>query len=146
MIEYYDLYEGTLTLGTAGTALAVSSQVRACSVEVSENVTTRAAVPVLSGEEIPEGTSETYAYTLVGSFLQDLAESGVIDWSWLHKGTPQAFSFVPSTAEGRRVSGVLKPVPLKIGGDVAKPDAGEPPSSDFSWRIVGEPVFGDVAP
>lgn len=146
MIETYDLFDGTLTLGTAGTALAVSSQVRACTLTPTENVTTREAIPVLSGEEIPETSSETYSYVLGGTFLQDLAESGVIDWSWQHKGTPQAFNFVPNTAQGRKVSGILKPVPLVIGGDVQKPGAGDPPTADFSWRCVGEPDFGDVAP
>lgn len=145
MIETYDLFDGTLTLGTAGTALAVSSQVRACTLTPTENVNTREAIPVLSGEEIAETTTETYTYVLGGTFLQDLAASGVIDWSWQHKGTPQAFTFVPNTAKGRKVEGILKPVPLVIGGDVARPNTGEPPTADFSWRCVGEPDFENVA-
>lgn len=144
-IETYDLFEGTLTLGTAGTALAVSSQVRNCRVEVSENVTTREAIPVLSGEEIPETSAETFTYVLAGTFLQDLAASGVIDWSWTHKGTEQAFTFVPATSKGRKVEGLLKPVPLTIGGDVQRPNTGEPPTADFSWRCVGSPGFEAVA-
>lgn len=145
-IQTYDLFEGTLNLGALGTALAVSSQVRSCTLTVTENVTTREAIPVLSGEEIPETSTETYSYALSGSFLQDLAASGVIDWSWTHKGTPQDFEFIPATAKGRRVVGVLKPVPLNIGGDVQKPNAGDPPASDFTWRCVGEPDFDAVAP
>lgn len=145
-IQTYDLFEGTLNLGASGTALAVSSQVRNCRIEVAENVTTREAIPVLSGEEIPETSSETYTFTLAGTFLQDLAASGVIDWSWQHKGTEQEVEFVPSTAAGRSVSGIIKPVPLQIGGDVQRPNAGDPPTSDFSWRFVGEPDFGPVGP
>jgi hypothetical protein len=140
-IKTYDLGPGTLTLGTADTALAVSSQVRSCKVKASENVTTREAIPVLSGEEIAETSSETFSFTLEGKFLQDLEAGGVVDWSWLNKGTAQAFSFVPSTAKGREVEGFVKPVPLDIGGDVVKPGAGDPPDADFVWRCVGEPSF-----
>lgn len=144
MIEFYELYEGTLNLGAAGTALSASSQVRNVVVEVSENVTTRAAIPVLSGEEIPESSAETFSHVLSGTFIQDLSAGGVVDWSWQHKGTEQAFELVPTTAGARKVSGILKPVPLSIGGDVARPGEADPPGADFTWRIVGTPVFGDV--
>ncbi|WP_408898644.1 hypothetical protein ACJ5H2_05925 [Nocardioides sp. R1-1] len=145
-IETYQLGPGTLTLGALGSALSVSSQVRSCAVETSENVTTRPAIPVLSGEKIAETSSETFSHVLTGTFLQDLAAGGVVDWSWQHRGTEQPFTFVPATAEGREVSGILKPVPLKVGGDVENEGEGDPPSADFSWRIIGAPTFGAVAP
>lgn len=146
MIEFYELYEGTLELGAAGTALAVSSQVRNVTVEPSENVTTRAAIPVLSGEEIPESSAETFSFVVKGTFIQDLTAGGVVDWSWQNAGTPQAFRLVPTTAGAREVVGVLKPVPLIIGGDVARPGEADPPGADFTWRCVGTPTFGAVAP
>lgn len=143
-INTYDLFEGTLTLGAG--PLAVSGQVTACRVEVTENVTTTQAVPVLSGEELPETSTETFSYVLAGTFLQDLIAGGVQDWSWINKGTPQPFVFVPNTALARKVEGNVKPVPLQIGGDVARPGAGDPPSADFSWRMTEEPTFGPVGP
>lgn len=143
-VNTYDLFEGTLTLGSG--PLAVAGQVTACRVEVTENVTETEAIPVLSGEELPASSSETFSYVLAGTFLQDLIAGGVQDWSWINKGTEQPFTFVPNTALGREVAGTLKPVPLQVGGDVARPGAGDPPSADFSWRCVGEPTFGDVAP
>lgn len=146
MINFYELYEGTLELGAAGTALAVSSQVRNVTVEPSENVTTRAAIPVLSGEEIPESSAETFSFVVKGTFIQDLAAGGVVDWSWQNAGTPQAFRLVPTTAGAREVVGVLKPVPLIIGGDVARPGEADPPEAAFTWRCVGTPTFDAVGP
>lgn len=146
-IKTTHLGPGILTLGAG--ALAVSGQITNCRIEVSESVTTTDPIPVLSGEELAGSEKVDHAYVLAGGLLQDLDAGGVIDWSWTNKGTPQPFTFVPSTAAGRQVAGITTPVPITIGGDVtgtaAKP--GEPARADFSWRCKGgdvAPVFGDV--
>lgn len=131
---------GTLTLGTG--PLDVSAQLTSCRVNPSENVTTGDAVKVLSGEELQADESVDFTYTLEGNLLQDLDAAGVVDWSWAEAGTEQEFTFVPNTAEGRQVSGILKPVPLAIGGDEVERRM----ASDFTWRCVGTPIFGAVAP
>lgn len=126
---------GTLTLGAG--AAEFNAQVTSCKITPSENVETTDSIKVLSGEVLDGDSSETFSYVLEGSFLQDLgAVAGVVAWSWANKGTEQPFVFTPNTAAGVSVEGVLKPVPLGIGGDEV--DAG-PMSSDFSWRCVGEP-------
>ena len=131
---------GTLTLGTG--ALEVASQLTSCRVNVSENVETGDKVKVLSGEELAADESVDFTYTLEGNFLQDLAAAGVVDWSWTNAGTEQEFTFVPNTARGRQVSGIVKPVPVSIGGD----EVDARMASDFTWRVIGTPVFGAVAP
>jgi hypothetical protein len=129
---------GTLTLGVG--AMEVNAQLTAASVVPSENVTTTDAIKVLSGEELAGDDSASYTFTLEGTFLQDLgAVSSVVDWSWTNMGTEQPFVFTPNTAAGVDVSGVLTPVPLRVGGDEV--DAG-PMASDFTWRIKGTPELG----
>lgn len=131
---------GLLVLGTG--PLDVSAQLTSCRVNPSENVETGEAVKVLSGEELAAEESVTFTYTLEGNFLQDLQAAGVVAWSWDNAGTEQAFRFVPSTSRGRQVEGILKPVPLSIGGDEVERRM----ASDFTWRIIGTPVFEAAAP
>lgn len=139
-IASHNLGPGLLTLGSG--PLDVSAQLTSCRVTPSENVTTGEAVKVLSGEELAAEESVDFTYVLEGNLLQDLAAAGVVDWSWTERGTEQEFTFVPNNAAARQVSGILKPVPLSIGGDEVERRM----ASDFTWRIVGDPVFGAVAP
>lgn len=137
-VKSYKLGPGTLTLGAA--PLDVSGQITNCRVEASENVTTIGdALELLSGETLAAEESAAYRFTLAGSLVQDLAANGVIDYTWLNKGLEVPFTFVPSTAEGREVTGVVVPIPLTIGGDVKSR-----PTSDFSWRVIGDPDFDAV--
>lgn len=130
---------GTLTLGPVGTPLEVSSQLTGCKVTPSESVASTEARKVLSGEVLAGSETATFSYVLSGNFLQDTGEvSSVVDWSWAQAGTEQDFVFVPSTAGGSSISGILYPVPLEIGGDEV--DAAEM-ASDFTWRIKGTPVL-----
>lgn len=129
---------GTLTLGAG--ALETSAQLTACRVNPTENVTTREGTVVMSGERIEDESSETYSYTLEGTFLQDLTAAevaSVVAWAWANKGTEQPFAFTPNTAAGVAVNGVVKPVPLGVGGDEVEARM----SSDFTWRCVGEPTL-----
>ena len=124
---------GTLTLGSG--PLDVSLQVTSCRLVTSENVTRTEVVKVLGGEELPATESVTFSQTLAGSFLQDLSAAGVVQWSHDQAGVDNAFSFVPNTARGRKVEGVLSPIPLDFGGEEVE---GAPMSSDFTWRVTGD--------
>lgn len=136
-IVSYKLAQGTLTLGTV--PLDVSGQVTAMVVEASENVTSEDDIPVLSGELL-EGVDEAdYDYRLKGALLQDISAAGVVAWSWANRGTPQPFVFVPDDTSARQVTGNLRPIPLKVGGDV-KARA----TSELDWAIIGTPDFGPV--
>lgn len=130
---------GQLELGSG--PLEVNMQVLSCKVTPSENVTTTEGRKVLSGESTADTEDVDFSYVLEGSFLQDLAAAGVVAWSWDNKGTEQPFRFVPNDVAGRQVQGVLKPVPLSIGGDEVDGDM----ASDFTWRIVGTPDFEAAA-
>ncbi len=130
---------GQLELGAG--PLEVNMQVLSCKVTPSENVTTTEGRKVLSGDSTEDTEDVEFTYVLEGSFLQDLAAGAVVDWSWTNKGTEQAFRFVPNDAAGRQVQGVCKPIPLSIGGDEVDGDM----TSDFTWRIVGQPDF-EAAP
>lgn len=124
---------GTLELGAG--ALAVEQQLTGCKLVPAENVTTDEAIKVLSGDELPESTTESYSWTLQGEFLQSLVTAGVVAWSWANKGTEQPFTFTPNGG-GASFTGVVKPVPLQVGGD----EVGARMRSTFTWRVVGDPV------
>jgi hypothetical protein len=124
---------GTLTLGTG--PLSVAQQLTSCKLVAAEAVETEDALEVVSGEQIPEETTETYSWTLQGEFLQTLVTAGVVAWSWTNKGTEQAFTFEPNGG-GSSFEGTLKPVPLQVGGDEAKKRM----LASFTWRVVGDPT------
>lgn len=137
-VQSYKMGPGTLTLGTAG-AEDVSAQVTNARVEPAEEVTTTDAIPVLSGEEIPAEDDVTHAFTLAGTFLQDITLGGVIDYTWTNAGDTVDFVFIPNTTAARQVSGQCRLVPLTVGGDVKSR-----PTTDFSWKVIGTPTFGAV--
>jgi hypothetical protein len=120
---------GLLTLGSG--PLAVEQQLTGCKLVAAENVTTEEAIKVVSGEEIPEETSETFTWTLQGEFLQSLVTAGVVAWSWANKGA----EFEPNSG-GASFAGTLKPVPLQVGGD----EVDKRMKSTFTWRVVGDPT------
>lgn len=153
-IQTYDLGPGTLKLGSG--PLQIEAQLTNCRVEASEVVTSNEAVPVLSGEEQTSSDRVTHTYTLAGNLFQDIAAGGCIDWSWINKGTPQPFIFIPSTAAARQIKGTTYPVPIQVGGDVTgtATNRGPNPRADFTWRAKGplvagkvtnDPTFGPVA-
>ena len=125
---------GTFSIGSVGTPLDLTAQVTALTVEFSEDV--EDSVPTLSGESL-EGEA-SYPATLSGTLVQDLTEAGMFDYTWTHKGTIVPFTFTPSTAVGRSVTGSVRIAPLNLGGDVKKKN-----TTDFTWAIIGDPVLGD---
>jgi hypothetical protein len=140
-IHHTELGSGTLTLGIG--PLSVEAQLLSCKVVPTENVTTREAKKVLSGELLAESSSATHSATLQGTFLQDLGiAAGVVAWSWANRGTPQAVTFVPNSSVAltpNGVTGFVIPVPLQIGGDDMDADM----EADFTWRFS---EFPDLNP
>lgn len=133
----YKVGPGTLELGAG--PLAVEGQFSNVAVNWSEAVKTTDDIDLLDGSTLDGDENPSYAATLTGTLVQDLAAAGVIEWSWTNKGTEQPFTFVPNTVEGREVSGTLIPVPITIGGD-AKVTA----TAQITWRIKGDPDLADV--
>jgi hypothetical protein len=137
--ESYKVGPGSLELGSG--PLAVSGQFSDVSIQWSESVKTTDDIDLLDGTTLDGDENPSYSATITGSLVQDLSTAGVIAWSWTNKGTEQAFEFVPNTTEDRMVSGTLVPVPIQVGGP-AKQTA----VAQITWRIVGDPVFGDATP
>jgi len=125
---------GVFSIGEVGTPLDLTAQVTALTVEFSEEV--EDSVPTLSGETL-EGAA-SYPATLTGTLVQDLTEAGMFDYTWSNKGSIVPFTFTPSTAAGRTVSGDCRITPLNLGGDVRTKN-----TTEFTWAIIGDPVLGD---
>jgi hypothetical protein len=125
---------GTLTLGETGAELDISCQVTKAAIEWDKNKDDD--VVVLCGDTVAGAT--TYTATISGEVFQDVQDpSGILATSWANKGTETSFTFVPNTAAGTSVAGVLVLDPIKFGGDEPKQNM----RSDFTWSIVGEPVL-----
>lgn len=144
-IASYKMGPGTLKLGTAGVK-DVSTQVTACRVAASENVETEDGLVVLSDDEIPAEDTVTLEWALSGTFVQDLASSGVVEYTWTNAGDWVDFAFVPNTAGDRGITGQCRLIPIDAGGDVRTR-----PTSDFEWKARGpaaasDPVLGDATP
>jgi hypothetical protein len=125
---------GTFSIGSVGTPLDLTAQVTSLRVEFSEEV--EDSVPTLSGESL-EGAA-SYPATLTGTLVQDLTEAGMFDYTWTNKGSIVPFTFTPSTAAGRTVTGECRIAPLNLGGDVRTKN-----TTEFTWAIIGDPVLGD---
>jgi len=137
-ISSYKMGPGSFTIGAA--PLDVSCQVTSLVVTPTENVTTEDAVHVLCGDVLPASDTVDYSFTVGGTVLQDLAAAGVVDYTWTNMGDEVPFSFIPNTAADRSVTGTCRIIPLTIGGDVSTR-----PTSDFTWVVIGTPVFGAAA-
>lgn len=129
----HKLGPGTLNLGSG--PLDASGQVTALAIEPEESVTETDAIDVLSGEQLPAEEDASYKYKLTATFLQDtLAVGGLIDYTWANAGATVPFEFVPNDTLTQKVTGNLRVVPLKIGGDVKKRN-----TSDWSVSCIGTP-------
>lgn len=133
-VNSYKVGPGVLTFGAG--PVAFESQVRSAVVQVSENVKTQEAIPMLSGEELAEEETATYKYALAVTFQQDLEANGVVDYTWDNEGTTVVFSYEPNTADGATITGSCRIVPINVGGV-----ADERPSSDVVFACIGKPVF-----
>lgn len=143
-IQSYTMGPGVFSLGTDPDDLDVSCQVKSLRIQCKENVTKGARTPMLCGEDKVDADKVTHDWTVSGKILQDVAAGGVVDFTWTHKGDSLAFRFVPNTVKDRVASGIVRCVPLDLGGD-----AGTDPDSDFTWVCPAdeaEPILGDATP
>lgn len=133
-IQSFKMGPGTLTFD-AGAQVA-SAQVTKCAVEADESVKTTDAIPVLSGEELPQQDDVSLAWKLTGSVIQDIQAAGLVAFTWDNASEEVSFAFVPNSVEDRQVSGTVRIIPLSLGGDVNLRN-----TSDLSWAIIGTPVL-----
>lgn len=126
---------GTLKIGATGTEIDVSCQLNGG--RITTNVDTGDSVTTLCGTTEPGAT--TFDYEFTGNLNTDQARGadGLFALSWSAKGTEQGFVYVPNTAEGTSATGTLIITPLDFGADAF----GDRMASDFTWALVGEPVF-----
>src|SRR3954454_6224045 len=100
---------GTLSIGAVGAPVDFSCQVTAAQVEW--NVSADDPVTVLCGDSVPG--ARTYDAHITGTLFQDLGlATGIVEYSWAHKGETVPFTFVPSTEVATVVTGELIVDPL----------------------------------
>lgn len=137
MTDSYKLGPGTLTLGTDPDEAEFSMQLTNCRVEPTENVDEGDDLNLLDGSTLQGEDNVTRDYTLSGTSVQDLNDTGFTAYTWDNRGTEVAFVFVPVTARVAQVTGTCRIVPLTIGGDVKTRN-----TSDFTFPCTGdEPEF-----
>jgi hypothetical protein len=125
---------GTLSIGSIGSPLDLTAQVTAC--KVTPSVNKEDPTPTLSGETL--AGDRTTTWKLGATLVQDLSTAGMFDYTWGNAGDEVPFTFTPSTAAGRTVTGNVIVDPLELGGDVGKKN-----TTELDWDIVGDPVLGD---
>lgn len=132
---------GTLKIGATGTEIDVSCQLNGG--RITTNVNTADPITTLCGTT--EAGATTFDFVFSGNINVDIkaGAASLFALSWEHRGEPEAFTFVPNTAEGTSATGTLIITPLDLGADAF----GDPLASDFEWAIDGEPtfVYGTVA-
>jgi hypothetical protein len=136
-VQSYVMGPGTFSLGAG--PLAIESQVASMTVTASEKVKTTDPEPMLSGEELTTPDVVTMEWKLAGKLVQDLAAAGVVTYTWTNASEEVAFAFTPSTEHDRKVTGIVRVIPLQVGGDPKTR-----PKADFTWVIVGTPILGDA--
>lgn len=127
------LLKGTLTLGEApGTEFGC--QVTNYVVEQQDG-NSEDAVTTLCGDSVGGGTSEG-SWHMTGTVIQDFdSVTGLQQWSYVNKGTDQAFTFTPNDkGTAPTISGTVSVKFLGIGGDTNSRI-----TRDFDWSIPGEP-------
>jgi hypothetical protein len=133
----YKLGPGVLEIGEVGTEVDYAAQITGCTITWDKDK--EDDTPVLSGGLLAGDT--TYTASLNAEVFQDLGEAdGLVEFSWANKGTEVPVTFIPSTAAGRQVTGIVIVDPIDVGGDEAK----SRPRSDIEWSFVGEPVLGAI--
>jgi hypothetical protein len=132
---------GVLTIGEVAAAVDVSCLINgakiAATVDAAE-ATTKLCGTVAAG-------NRTYEWEFTGNMDIDPADpAGIFILSQTEYGSEQPFVFTPNdTAAELTATGVLIIDPLDFGGDTGT--YGETMTSDFTWAVVGVPVFTPVA-
>lgn len=135
--SHHRLGPGTLSMGETGTPTDFSAQ--SINTKLSPEVNEEDAVTVLSGEEI-DG-DDTVSWKLSGTLNQTYDRAGLIYWCKTNALKKVPFEFIPSLEDsdyGWR--GIVKVVPLEVGGDVKKKN-----TTEFEFKVIGEPDTFDLA-
>lgn len=134
-VKSHKLGPGTLTFGATGAILDMTTQVTKC--QVNPTVDSGDSLTTLSGDSL--AGDRTYGAELdITAVQDDLASTGMVAWSWAHKGEEVPFTFTPNSALGVSVTGTVTVDPISVGGDV-----GAKNTSDFTWSCTGFPTLGD---
>ncbi len=129
---------GLLTIGETGTPQEFGSQVTEVTLEPSFDEGD--AIPVLSGEEVPGDTKETY--TLKGKLLQDYSGmESLLVFCKENNGAVLPFVFVPDKTGGLSATGSIVMRPVPFGGTVKEQN-----TADFEWQGVGDWAFAAYTP
>ncbi|MBF4613272.1 hypothetical protein [Curtobacterium sp. VKM Ac-1376] len=126
---------GSLKLGETASQRETAQQLTKFSIEPSTDF--EDDIPVLSGEVVAGDAKTDWA--LKGTANQDFGLDSFELWCYQHRIQDVPFLFTPSTAHEVSWSGVCTIVPLTAGGDVKKKN-----TSDFEFRVIGEPIPVDV--
>lgn len=137
MIRSYKLGPGELSLDD-GTPFDATAQVTKMQVDWDESVKSTDPIPTLSGEELPGDDQASYGAKLTGEVIQDADLTGLVAWSWAHRGQSVGFTFTPSTEAGTSVTGTLRVVPLSFGGDTMGARGN---TAAVSWACTSDPVM-----
>ncbi|WP_405472373.1 hypothetical protein [Paenarthrobacter ilicis] len=129
-VKAHHLGPGTLKIGETGTAQEWGAQITNAKIAFSLNE--EDPTPVLSGEEL-DG-DDTLTSELSGTVLQSYDVAGLVYWSKENALAKLPFDFVPNSADSEfGARGVVKIVPLDLGGDVKKRN-----TSDFKLKCIGD--------
>lgn len=128
------LGNGLLQIGAAATAVDLA--VRCSSATIKWKKDADDSEEMLSGDV--EAGDVTYTAQLTAKVKQgDLSSSGLVAFTWSHKGEQLPFTYRPYS-DGAEIVGELVIDPLDVGGDV-----GSKPTSDIAWDCIGEPDLAD---
>lgn len=134
VVKASKLGPGSLTVGVPASAREWGGQLTKCA--LTPDTSFEDNVPVLSGEELSGDATTTW--NLTGTILQDYDLDSLEDFAYQNRLKDLPFVFTPSNAGQREYSGTCTVVPLAVGGDVKTRN-----TSDFEFRVVGEPTPGD---
>ena len=132
--ETFPLGPGELTIGATATPIDISCLVNNAVIAASKDQGD-SETKLCGTVKVPK---PTYTYELSGNVDTDIADpAGFFALSQADPGAELDFSFTPSTDAGTAATGKVIVDPLDFGGDTT----GETMKSDFTFTIVGEPVY-----
>jgi hypothetical protein len=132
--ETFPLGAGELTIGATASPIDISCLVNNAVIAASKDQGD-SETKLCGTVKVPK---PTYTYELSGNMDTDIGDpTGFFALSQASPGEQFDFSFTPNSDAGTAATGVLIVDPLDFGGDTT----GETMKSDFTFTIVGEPVY-----
>lgn len=132
--ETFPLGAGELTIGATATPIDVSCLVNNAVIAASKDQGD-SETKLCGTVKVPK---PTYEYELSGNMDTDIGDpAGFFALSQANPGEEYDFVFTPNSDAGTTATGTLIVDPLDFGGDTT----GETMKSDFTFTIVGVPVY-----